>query len=89
MNAVKNQIPADLVKLIREGKLYGYISRPYGFTGIVVAENEAEAKAKVYASYTEHGFKECDFFDTIVINKIDQIPFKDSPDILETCEVEE
>ena len=48
-----------LKDLYESGKLYGYITDYYsGGKGIVIANNEEEAKQKVKASYLKHGYSE-------------------------------
>lgn len=53
-----------LEELIKTGKLYGYITDFLsGGKGIVIAENEEEAKQKVKEAYIKHGYSESELTD--------------------------
>lgn len=72
-----------LKDLYETGKLYGYVTDYYnGGKGIVIADNEEEAKQKVKASYLKHGYSESEL-EELEIWKVTDGFFNDSPDILE------
>lgn len=46
-----------LKELVKTGKLYGYNTDYYrGGKGIVIADNENEAKQKIRLAYLKHGY---------------------------------
>ena len=72
-----------LEELFKTGKLYGYITDYYsGGKGIVIANNEEEAKQKVKASYLKHGYSESEL-EELEVWKVTDGFFNDSPDVLE------
>ena len=72
-----------LEELFKTGKLYGYITDYYsGGKGIVIANNEDEAKQKVKASYLKHGYSESEL-EELEVWKVTDGFFNDSPDVLE------
>ena len=72
-----------LEELFETGKLYGYIADYYsGGKGIVIADNEEEAKQKVKASYLNHGYSESEL-EELEVWKVTDGFFNDSPDVLE------
>ena len=72
-----------LEELFKTGKLYGYITDSYsGGKGIVIANNEDEAKQKVKASYLKHGYSESEL-EELEVWKVTDGFFNDSPDVLE------
>ena len=72
-----------LKDLYESGKLYGYIIDYYsGGKGIVIANNEEEAKQKVKASYLKHGYSETEL-EELQVWKVTDGFFNDSPDVLE------
>ena len=72
-----------LEELFKTGKLYGYITDYYsGGKGIVIADNEEEAKQKVKVSYLKHGYSESEL-EELEVWKITDGFFNDSPDVLE------
>ena len=72
-----------LKDLYESGKLYGYIIDYYsGGKGIVIADNEEEAKQKVKVSYLKHGYSESELEELEVWKVTDEF-FNDSPDVLE------
>ena len=72
-----------LKDLYESGKLYGYIADYYsGGKGIVIADNEAEAKQKVKVSYLKHGYSESEL-EELQVWKVSDGFFNDSPDVLE------
>ena len=72
-----------LEELFKTGKLYGYITDYYsGGKGIVIANNEEEAKQKVKASYLKHGYLESEL-EGLEVWKVTDGFFNDSPDVLE------
>ena len=72
-----------LEELFKTGKLYGYITDYYsGGKGIVIADNEEEAKQKVKASYLKHGYSESEL-EELEVWKVTDGFFNDSSDVLE------
>ena len=72
-----------LEELFKTGKLYGYITDYYsGGKGIVIADNEEEAKQKVKVSYLKHGYSESEL-EELEVWKVTDGFFNDSPDVLE------
>lgn len=72
-----------LEELFKTGKLYGYITDYYsGGKGIVIANNEEEAKQKVKEAYLKHGYSESELTD-LEVWKITEAWFEDVPDVLE------
>ena len=72
-----------LEELFKTGKLYGYITDYYsGGKGIVIANNEDEAKQKVKASYLKRGYAEREM-EELEVWKVTDGFFNDSPDVLE------
>ena len=73
----------ELVKLVKTGKLYGYNTDYYcGGKGIVLANNEEEAKQKVIDGYLKHGYSESELSE-LEVWKVEEVPFEDAPDVLE------
>ena len=72
-----------LEELFKTGKLYGYITDYYsGRKGIVIADNEEEARRKVTDAYLKHGYSESEL-EEIEVWKVTDGFFNDSPDVLE------
>lgn len=72
-----------LKELVKTGKLYGYITDYYGGgKGIVLANNETEARNKVRDSYLKHGYSKGELEDLEVWEVVEE-PFDDAPDVLE------
>lgn len=74
----------EIIKLIEEGRVYSYLNYDMGVSGIVIADNEEEARQKVIESYEKHGYKDTDFRYLLDIIKLEQTPFSDSMEVLET-----
>ena len=75
-----------LKELIESGKLYGYITDYYsGGKGIVIANNEDEARQKVISGYLKHGYSESELSE-LEVWKVTSKPFDDAPDVLEIWE---
>lgn len=74
----------ELIKLIEDGRLWSYLNYDEDVTGIVIADNEEEAKRKVYESYERHGYADTSFRYTLDVMLIKSKPFEDSLDVLET-----
>lgn len=76
----------ELVKYIINGKLWTYMidaDDDGGGVGIVIADNEQQAIAKVKEAYKKHsGNDEISDF-SVYSHKIEQCPFSDAPDVLE------
>lgn len=71
-----------LKALYESGKLYGYITDYYsGGKGIVLADNEEDAKQKVRESYLKNGYSESDLEELEVWKVTDD--FNDLPDVIE------
>ena len=61
-----------LKDLYESGKLYGYITDYYsGGKGIVIADNEEEAKQKVKVSYLKHGYSESELEEYTISSDFD------------------
>ena len=72
-----------LKDLYESGKLYVYITDYYsGGKGIVIADNEEDAKQKVKASYLKHGYSESEL-EELEVWKVSDGFFNDSPYVLE------
>ena len=72
-----------LEELFKTGKLYGYITDYYsGGKGIVIADNEEDAKRKVTDAYLKHGYSESELTD-LQVWKITEAWFEDASDVLE------
>ena len=72
-----------LEKLFKTGKLYGYITDYYsGGKGIVIADNDEDARRKVIDAYLKHGYSESELTD-LQVWKITEAWFEDAPDVLE------
>ena len=72
-----------LEELFKTGKLYGYITDYYsGGKGIVIADNEEEARRKVTDAYLKHGYSESEL-EELQVWKVTDGFFNDSPDVLE------
>lgn len=75
-----------LKELVKTGKLYGYNTDYYrGGKGIVIADNENEAKQKIRLAYLKHGYSESELTE-IEAWKITEEPSEDVPDVLEIWE---
>lgn len=71
-----------LEKILKNG--YGYsIDHSGTGVGIVLAENEKDARAKIIKSYMKHGYIEDSFVDLEIWKLDNNCFFADSPDILE------
>lgn len=75
-------------RMIMETKdLYGYQIEDLAM-GVVKANNEEEARRKVYEAYIKHNDCFDPYNDDVAIWKIDEDSwFSDSPDVLEVSEV--
>lgn len=72
-----------LKELVKTNKLYGYITDYYiGGKGVVLANNEQEAKEKVIRAYLKHGYSESEL-EELEVWKVEQEPFADALDVLE------
>ena len=72
-----------LKDLYESARLYGYIIDYYsGGKGIVIADNEEDAKQKIKASYLKHGYSETEL-EELQVWKVTDGFFNDSPDVLE------
>lgn len=72
-----------LKQLVETGKLYGYNTDYYnGGKGIVVADDEEEARKKVIDGYLKHGYSESELSE-LEVWKVEDKPFDDAPDVLE------
>lgn len=73
-------------ELVSSGRLYGY-NTDYcqGGKGIVIANNERDAKQKVISAYLKHGYSESELTE-LEIWKVTEKPFEDAPDVLEIWE---
>ena len=77
-----------LEELFKTGKLYGYITDYYsGGKGIVIANNEEDAKRKVTDAYLKHGYSESELTD-LQVWKITEAWFEDASDVLEVWQQE-
>ena len=74
----------ELIRLIEEGRLWSYLNYDEDVTGIVIADNEEEAKRKVCESYERHGYADTNFRYTVDVMQVKSKPFEDSLDVLET-----
>lgn len=75
-----------LKELVKSGKLYGYNTDYYsGGKGIVIADNENDAKQKIRSAYLKHGYSESELTE-LEVWKVVEEPFKDFPDVLEIWE---
>lgn len=73
-----------LKEIYETGRLYGYSLDYSGEgVGIVLADNEEDAKATVIQAYTKHGYPRDSFTDLEVWKLDKNCFFSDSPNILE------
>ena len=72
-----------LKELVKTGRLYGYNTDYYcGGKGIVLADNEEDARKKVIDGYLKHGYSESELSE-LEVWKITEEPFEDALDVLE------
>jgi hypothetical protein len=72
-----------LKKLVQTKRLFGYITDYYnGGKGIVLADNETDARQKVTDAYLKHGYSKGELED-LEVWEVDTEPFDDAPDVLE------
>lgn len=72
-----------LKELVKTKKLYGYITDYYcGGKGIVLADNETDARNKVREAYLKHGYSKGELKE-LEVWEVDTEPFDDAPDVLE------
>ena len=70
-------------EFVLNNKIYGYIANYFcGGKGIVIAENEDDAKRKVYETYLKHGYKKNEL-DELEVWEITEDNFKNNFDVLE------
>ncbi len=75
-----------LKELAKSGKLYGYNTDYYnGGKGIVLANNEEDAKQKVISAYIKYGYTKNELTE-LEVWKVTEESFKDAPDVLEIWE---
>ena len=75
-----------LKKLVQTKRLYGYITDYYnGGKGIVLADNETEARSKVADAYLKHGYSKGELED-LEVWEVTKEPFEDALDVLEIWE---
>lgn len=83
---LKGRLIIMIKELVKTGKLYGYNTDYYsGGKGIVIADNENDAKQKIRSAYLKHGYSENELTE-LEVWKIAEEPFEDAPDVLEIWE---
>ena len=72
-----------LKELVKTGRLQGYNTDYYcSGKGIVLADNEEDARKKVIDGYLKHGYSESELSE-LEVWKITEEPFEDALDVLE------
>ena len=70
-------------QLVKSNKLYGYNTDYYcGGKGIVIADNEENARKKVIEAYLKHGYSESELSE-LEVWKVEDGYFDDASDVLE------
>lgn len=73
-------------QLVQTKRLYGYNTDYYcGGKGIVLADNEADARQKVTDAYLKHGYSKSELED-LEVWEVTKEPFDDALDVLEIWE---